>query len=132
MLMNIYIYISYFSRYNCLNKFFILNFKLLDFLLQVYKKKPVIGKGTQKEVKIAEVLRLSKLQLSDNGIRLALSEELFKLCLECSVTLKLHPAFAEIIIPLEGRIKVFLCVLFYILLNAILEFYKKLSKLRSC
>lgn len=104
----------------------------MDFLLQVYKKKPVIGKGTQKEVKIAEVLRLSKLQLSDNGIRLALSEELFKLCLECSVTLKLHPAFAEIIIPLEGRVKVFLCVLFYILLNAILEFYKKLSKLRSC
>lgn len=81
-------------------------FKLLDYLLQVDKSKPAIGKGSQKLVEITEVLRLSKLQLSDTGIRQALGEELFKLCLECSIALKTHPAFSEIIAPLVGQIKV--------------------------
>lgn len=82
--------------------------KLLDYLLQVDKSKPTIGKGSQKLIEITETLRLSKLQLSDNGIRQALGEELFKLALECSIAIKTHPAFSEIIIPLERRIKVIL------------------------
>uniref|UniRef100_A0A0R3RXZ6 Nucleolar complex protein 2 homolog n=1 Tax=Elaeophora elaphi TaxID=1147741 RepID=A0A0R3RXZ6_9BILA len=81
--------------------------ELLSDALLMLKKKPMKGKGTQKNIDMRCMLKVSAAHVDDAGFRQAALEELFRIHLEAAHIVQQSCAFPDIIIPINHEIKAF-------------------------
>ncbi|KAL3993987.1 Noc2p family protein [Acanthocheilonema viteae] len=81
--------------------------ELLSDALLMLKKKPIKGKEMQKNIDMRCTLKVSAAHIDDAGFREAALEELFRIHLEAAHIVQHSFAFADIVIPINHEIKVF-------------------------